>query len=78
MSIFALTAALLAASPAPAPAPAPIAPVAAQNAPASFDPSTDTRRVCVVDTVTGSRFPQKFCQTRAEWIAEGTDPLAKR
>lgn len=74
MSMFVLAAALLAA----APAPAPIAPAAEQSVRASIDPSTDRRRVCVVDTVTGSRLPHRYCQTRAEWVAQGTDPLAKR
>jgi hypothetical protein len=78
MSMFVLAAALVAAAPEPAPAPAPIAPVAEQNARASIDPSTDMRRVCVVDTLTGSLLPRKVCQTRADWVAQGIDPLAKR
>lgn len=76
MSIFALTAALLAAS--PAPAPAPVAPVAAQTQQDSIDPRTDMRRVCIVDTTSGTLIARKFCQTRAYWVAQGTDPLAKR
>lgn len=75
MSIVALTAALLAASPAPAPAPAPIAPAATQMAAESSD---DTRRVCIVHTPSGSFIERKTCQTRAAWVDQGTDPLAKR
>ena len=38
-------------------------------------PSTQTK-YCVVDTVTGSRIPQKVCKTRAAWMREdGFDPL---
>ena len=82
MSIFALTAAALAfgaAAPEPAPAPAPIAPVvaASSSALATIDATADTRRVCVVDT-NGSMMKRTYCQTRAEWIAQGTDPLASR
>ena len=78
--MFILAAALAVATPAePAAAPIPPsdkAPVALKAT--SIKPSEDFRRVCVVDTITGSRIPRKFCQTRAEWIAEGVDPLAAR
>jgi hypothetical protein len=78
MTMFAIAAALVAAAPEPAPAPAPTAPVAEQSSTISIAPENDTRRVCIVDEATGSRFPQKVCQTRAQWAAEGLDPLAKR
>ncbi|WBH16961.1 hypothetical protein [Sphingomonas radiodurans] len=80
MTMFALAAALAfgAASPEPAAAPAPIAPVAERLASSSIDPNTDQRRVCVIDKYTGSLMPTKACQTRAQWVAQGTDPLAAR
>lgn len=34
-------------------------------------------RYCVMETLTGSRIPSKACKTRAEWLVEGFDPLAK-
>lgn len=76
-----LAAALVTVAPAvPAPAPTPAssdqAPVALK--PTSIKPSTDMRRVCVVETLTGSRIPYKICKTRAEWVAQGVDPLATR
>lgn len=79
MTMFAVAAALAfgTAAPEPAPAPAPIAPVD-QSLSQKIKPSTDMRRVCVVDIPTGSRISRRFCQTRAEWVAQGTDPLAKR
>ncbi len=51
----------------PAPTPAPKA------ASSTYNP-----RVCVVDTVTGSRIPHRDCKTLDQWRAEGIDPLAKR
>lgn len=77
MSMIVLAAALAAAAPEPAPAPAP-APIAPVERVQKISPSTDMRRVCVVDDVTGSRFTRKFCQTRAEWVAQGVDPLNRR
>ena len=35
------------------------------------------KKYCVVDQITGSRMPVKVCHTRAEWLNEGFDPLAK-
>lgn len=33
-------------------------------------------RVCLIDTVTGSRIPVKTCKLRSQWIAQtGVDPL---
>lgn len=79
MTMFVLAAALAAAAPAPAPAPAPVAPVAAATPQQSaVEPGTDMRRFCIVDTITGSRLARQSCQTRADWLAEGFDPLAKR
>ncbi|ONF96239.1 hypothetical protein [Sphingomonas jeddahensis] len=81
MTIYAFAAALAlgtaAPEPAPAPAPAPIAP-AEQSLGRDVKPSTDMRRVCVIGDVTGSRLPRRHCQTRAEWVAQGVDPLATR
>ncbi|WP_066816500.1 hypothetical protein [Sphingomonas mali] len=38
--------------------------------------STPQPKYCVVDTVTGSRIPQKVCKTREAWMREdGFDPL---
>jgi hypothetical protein len=77
MTMFTFAAAALAlGTAAPEPAPAPVAPVAQSSA--KVDPSTDTRRICMVDATTGTRFARKTCLTRAEWAAEGIDPLAKR
>ena len=59
-------------------APAPKIAPAADSGNAA-DPRTDQRRVCVVDTPTGSHIQRKDCRTRAAWIASfGIDPLAKR
>jgi hypothetical protein len=80
MTIFAIAAALFAAAPEPTPAPpAPVAPTAAQDSSRiSVASRDDTRRICVVDTFTGTRIASKVCRTRAQWIAEGVDPLAKQ
>ncbi len=77
MTIFALAAALAfgTAAPEPAPAPAPIAPAVRSDAKRA---DAENRRICVVDTTTGSRLERKTCLTRAQWAAEGIDPLAKR
>ena len=77
MSMFILAAAL-AFAPEPAAAPIPPSDQAPIVAATSIEPSTDTRRVCVVDTFTGSSIERKVCQTRATWVAQGIDPLAKR
>jgi hypothetical protein len=36
------------------------------------------QRYCVVFSITGSILPHKVCKTRADWLAEGFDPLAKQ
>ncbi|MEG3088606.1 hypothetical protein [Sphingomonas sp. PB4P5] len=57
----------------------PTANVTSNTAPAqttSAKPVT-AKRYCVIDTVTGSRLPQKTCQTREQWLDQGFDPLAK-
>ena len=81
MTITAIaTAALMlgaAPEPAPRPAPAPTIP-ADQYGARSFDPETDQRRVCVIDTLSGPGIARRYCQTRATWVAQGTDPLARR
>ncbi|WEK43579.1 MAG: hypothetical protein P0Y64_01735 [Candidatus Sphingomonas colombiensis] len=53
-------------------APPPVAPIAAP----STTPSP-AQRICVVDTLTGSRIPTKVCHTRADWARLGIDPFAK-
>jgi hypothetical protein len=45
--------------------------------PATGKPKPD-QRYCVVFSVTGSILPHKVCKTRAAWLAEGVDPLAKQ
>ena len=36
------------------------------------------QKICIVDTITGSRIPRRACKTRAQWIAAtGQDPLLK-
>jgi len=53
-------------NPAPAPAPTPVT---------TAKPSA--QRYCVIENVTGSRIPQKTCQTKEEWAADGVD-ITKR
>ena len=36
------------------------------------------KRYCIVETPTGSRIPQKKCQTRADWLNDGVDVLTGR
>ncbi|MDB5673347.1 MAG: hypothetical protein JWM65_329 [Sphingomonas bacterium] len=45
--------------------------------PGTGKPKAD-QRYCVVFSVTGSIVPHKVCKTRAHWLAEGFDPLAKQ
>lgn len=80
MTIIALAAALAfgTAAPEPAPSPAPVTAAAEQGMLRSINPEADMRRVCVVDTVTGPGSARRYCQSRALWIAQGTDPLATR
>jgi hypothetical protein len=80
MTIIALAAALAfgTAAPEPAPSPAPVTAAAEQGMLRSINPEADMRRVCVVDTVTGPGSARRYCQSRALWVAQGTDPLAKR
>jgi hypothetical protein len=83
MSIHSLRAALaiataaigLAAAPALADEPKAEARVAAEKAGALV--SEDTK-VCVRETLTGSRIPRTFCDTLKNWKAKGIDPLAAR
>ena len=49
---------------------------ASQAAPAPT-PATAERRYCVVTVPTGSRLERRDCRTRAEWLREGFDPLAR-
>jgi hypothetical protein len=59
----------LAREPAGKPAPAP----ALSSSPA--DVTNPKIRYCFIEDVTGSRIPRKSCKTRADWLAEGIDPL---
>ncbi len=80
MSMIVFAAALAAAAaPEPAPVPAPVAaPISPVERSQKISPATDMRRVCIVNDVTGTRFERKTCQTRAEWVAQGVDPLNQR
>lgn len=82
MTMIALAAALAlgtaAPEPAPAPAPAPATVPVEQRLAQDINPETDLRRVCVVDTLPGVGAARRYCQSRAQWVAQGTDPLAKR
>ena len=80
MTMIALAAALAfgTAAPEPAPAPAPVTAPAAQRLAQTINPETDMRRVCIIDTVTGPGSARRYCQSRSLWVAQGTDPLAKR
>jgi hypothetical protein len=47
----------------------------AARATPTAEPTPQTK-YCIVDTVTGSRIPQKVCKTREAWMRdEGFDPL---
>lgn len=35
------------------------------------------KRYCIVETPTGSRIPQKRCQSRDDWLSEGVDVLKR-
>ncbi len=52
---------------------------ATENTPSTAPASAKTppeKKYCVIDTVTGTRIPQKTCKTRKEWMRdEGIDPL---
>lgn len=47
--------------------------------PAAATPYTasDDTRVCIKDTITGSRVPRKICNTMKGWKAQGVDPFAR-
>lgn len=55
----------------------PAAPKPSETPAAASAPAADETRYCVVNTVTGSRISHKTCRTRADWLKEGFDPLAK-
>lgn len=38
-------------------------------------PAAKAKRYCVVAQDTGTRLSRKLCRTRAEWLAQGYDPL---
>jgi hypothetical protein len=35
----------------------------------------DSRKYCIYTEATGSRIPKQQCRTRADWLADGVDPL---
>lgn len=49
----------------------------AANASSSASQPKTAQRYCIVTTLTGSHLPTKICKTRAEWLEDGVDPLAK-
>lgn len=57
-------------------APAALAPAASADTPVPAK-AAKAKRYCVQNTITGSRLPQRTCQTRDEWLAQGFDPLKK-
>ena len=58
--------------------PSSVPPVVASAAVAPATVGSPGTRYCVINQVTGSRLTRKTCQTRAQWQAQGFDPLAKR
>lgn len=38
---------------------------------------TDATRVCVKQTLTGSRVPRMYCDTMKGWKAKGVDPFER-
>ncbi|WP_141395793.1 hypothetical protein [Sphingomonas spermidinifaciens] len=42
----------------------------------SYRPS-DTTRICVRETITGSRVPRMICNTMKGWKAQGVDPFQR-
>ena len=39
---------------------------------------SDRQRYCIVETPTGSHIQKKVCKSRAEWLGEGFDPIARQ
>jgi hypothetical protein len=76
---FALTAALLGIAPPALAEPAKSAPEPSQQVDAMPAAKAVTKRTqyCVLDYYPSSRVPIKQCNTRAGWLAQGFDPLAK-
>jgi hypothetical protein len=64
------TLALAAAAPVMADDSRPAKPTAEAKSPKKAVANPD-QRVCIRDTLTGSRVPRNFCKTRAEWAREG-------
>ena len=57
-----------------------VSPAAAFNDPAKpkqeqQSQNADSRKYCIDTVTTGSRIPKRQCQTRAEWLDDGVDPL---
>ncbi|WP_085811115.1 hypothetical protein [Sphingomonas sp. TZW2008] len=78
MTLFALTAALALGTAAAAPVAPSSDQVAVTQSASDLEPGSDNRRVCIVDTRSGTPIARKTCQTRAVWVAQGTDPLSAR
>ena len=73
-----IAAAVLVAS-ATAPAYAAVDPTADAPKSAAVAKPEKSQKICVADTLTGTRMPKKICRTRAEWIARtGSDPLSDK
>lgn len=53
------------------------APVAESTGSPVVQRATDLQRYCLVETPTGSHIQRKTCKTRADWLVDGFDPLAK-
>jgi hypothetical protein len=51
----------------------------ANAAPTADQKKASGKQYCVnVEAVTGSRLPQRVCQTKSQWEAEGVDVTAKQ
>lgn len=72
IAIAALTLGLAGAAPVEDPKPAEARPAAT----GAYQPS-DTTRVCIKDTLTGSRVPRTVCDTMKGWKSKGVDPFKR-
>jgi hypothetical protein len=74
LSMTAVAAILLGTPALAADRPEPTAPAA--SAPVTAAPQKNVR-YCAEGEITGSRIPRRICKTRADWLKQGVDPLAK-
>ena len=72
-SFIATAAALTLAGTATAAEPKPPIPAAAPTTNAGEAAATDSKRYCIVETLTGSRVPSKVCKTKRQWRAQGVE-----